>query len=528
MNPLPNSVSRQENYSALALRRRSVWEAADSGVLLWRSSFAFFIPFFAVPVWIAACGLRLLPNDLRYLSYLALWWLKPLFDRLVLHVVSLRFFDSSGSQKFKDLRRGLLGTVFRGLLGDLLWRRFSPGRGANMPVRVLEKLRVKQYRQRKKILASGGLNFCFLISALGLVLEAILLFGEIVFTMIIAEIFFPSALAYMRDNMEAMEVFVFIAFTFNYLLVESLYLCMGFGLYINSRVEVEGWDLQLLFRNLAGRRTVSKEPPAAAKAALLLCLFLILAPSVHSDPGEDEEPATSVETVDVETVEPVEVVEPVEFFPEFFPLANDEALLNLEEILASSDFGSEKEGWGIKLKESLESRETPDIDFAPWVEKIRYIFSFILRLLIVLAIAGFAGFAFYRFRKMHRTWLYRKGKPGGGGKSYVNPLLVPESPESLFAMAEDLFRDGSSREAWAACLAGCLGKFARDFSLSFPADATEYGCLDLVAMALPGENEKFGSLVHNWVLLAYGGRIPAEGSFEEALAYGRSLGVRAA
>jgi hypothetical protein len=29
---------------------------------------------------------------------------------------------------------------------------------------------------------------------------------------------------------------------------------MGFGLYLNSRVEVEGWDIELLFRDFAARR----------------------------------------------------------------------------------------------------------------------------------------------------------------------------------------------------------------------------------------------------------------------------------
>jgi hypothetical protein len=35
------------------------------------------------------------------------------------------------------------------------------------------------------------------------------------------------------------------------MLVETLYVCMGFSLYINSRIEVEGWDIEITFRSFA-------------------------------------------------------------------------------------------------------------------------------------------------------------------------------------------------------------------------------------------------------------------------------------
>ena len=46
---------------ALALRRRSLWEAADAGLLLWRRNFVYFIPFFVIPLGVCALGLRMLP-----------------------------------------------------------------------------------------------------------------------------------------------------------------------------------------------------------------------------------------------------------------------------------------------------------------------------------------------------------------------------------------------------------------------------------------------------------------------------------
>lgn len=501
-------------YSALSLRRRSVWEAADSGVLLWRNNFVYFIPFFAIPVWVAACGLRFVPEDYYYLSYLILWWLKPLFDRLVLHVVSIRFFGSPDSSGHRELRRGLFRTITRFLLGDLLWRRFSPYRSSRMPVRVLERGNRVQFRLRKKALVPGGLNFCFFISAFGLCAEAVLLLGEIAFAAIAARMFFPSSLGYLDDYMKSVEIFIFAAFCFNYILIESLYVCMGFGLYINSRVEVEGWDLQLLFQKFAGaeEQTPASVPPAKTVAVICFILALFFTPAsraLYADSVEDTALAEEI---------------PVEFFPEDFPFVGHESVENLKEILASPDFGYEKEGWEIQLKQFEEPEDPPDINLSPWMELLKKISGYMLRLFVILTAVVFLGFSVFWFWKNYRNvFRGRRSFRPRSAEGYVNPLISPKSPESLFTRAASFFDEGNFREAWAACLSGCIAAYTRYHSLSFPPDATEYGCLDLVRVALPDEADRFDALVRTWIFFAYGGRAPAGGAFEGALAYGRSL-----
>jgi len=241
---------------------------------------------------------------------------------------------------------------------------------------------------------------------------------------------------------------------------------------------------------------------------LLICLFLVLPQAAYSDPEESIDGPQ----------------EAVVYFPDGFPYPDAGALEDLEKILASPDFGSYKEGWGIRFKEREEEiPEMPDLDFVRWLEKIRELFGYILRGFAILVTVGFVCFAFYWL------WKYRRKKAfrfRDRGRNYVNPLFSPESPESLFARAEEFFFRGNQREAWAACLAGCIGACEKYHSLSFPADATEYGCLDMVRRTLPAEAGGFGDLVKSWILFAYGGRAPGEGAFEEALAYGRALLVR--
>jgi hypothetical protein len=505
----------------LVMRRRGVWEAADSGVLLWRKNFLYIIPFFAIPVWIAAFGLRFIPEDFSYLSWIGLWWLKPLFDRLVLHLISARFFENPGLAK-TPLLRGLGGDLVRGLWGDLLWRRFSFTRSGRMPIRVLERLKGKRFRQRKKALAAGGLNFGSFVTFLCFFSEWFLLGGEILFTYIMFDMFLPDLFLNLGDFMARGEGFIFTACCVNYMLVESLYVAMGFGVYINSRVETEGWDLQILFKEFesakAGEDSSSPGTPGVFQnnkilLGLAFCLFLFFQAPLNA---EGFSPAGAEETAET----------PAEFFPESFLPVEAVPRETLDEVLASPDFGYTKPGWGIRIKNSKkpDKVEIP-ADVPAWFEKIKEALGFGLRIFVCLAIGGFAVFVLYRLYRNRRinargNFHSRKRK---GGADYRNPLFSPESPEALFDKASEFFVSGSLREAWAACLRGSIAAYSQYGDIAFPSGATEYGCLALVRSSCAGAAGGFDELVTNWIYLAYAGRNPPEGAFERSLEFGRAL-----
>jgi hypothetical protein len=64
------------------------------------------------------------------------------------------------------------------------------------------------------------------------------------------EMFSPDLFSSFIEYLDNLRGVIFFMYGFNYFLIESLYVCMGFGLYVNSRMEREGWDLQLLFQGL--------------------------------------------------------------------------------------------------------------------------------------------------------------------------------------------------------------------------------------------------------------------------------------
>jgi hypothetical protein len=464
--------------AVLDLRRRNGWEAADSGILLWRDNLPWVFLFFIPPLLAAALMFCCIPLRMPlWAAILILWWLKPLFDRPLLHMLGVRFFEQDAP--LRRLLKGLGKSLGRGLAGDLLWRRLSPRRSALMPVRLMEKLRPGEIARRRRVLQRGSLNFGCFLTLLGLGLEGMLLGGELLFFHMLS--LFPMGPAAWFLNQWDTDRLLFFAYGINYLFTESLYVSMGFGLYINSRVEVEGWDIQLLFRAFLNRksgRNPGRKPRPAPGAALLLALFLL--------PG----------LVRAENAAPEQA---------------------LREILASPDFGGERDGWGIRFKGG-EEKEAAGPVRPSWTEESHEGAARILRAALVLAAAAVILLSIARLWKLRRETPPKTFRQFGPGPS-------PEkNPGERLRQARFLFARGNIREAWAACLEVFIGACERGGLVS-PPEATEYECLDLVrswsASRGPEKGERvfrdFSLLVSRWVALAYGGILPREGAFEETV-----------
>jgi hypothetical protein len=432
------------------------------------------------------------------------------------------------------------------LPGDLLWRRFNPLRPGCLPLRVLENLKFRGLSRRKKTLQRGGLDFCAFISILGLSLETVLLGGELLFSLALAGLFRPDLLSGLWENLGNIEIFIFAAYCLNYILTESLTVCMGFGVYINSRVEVEGWDIEILLRRFAesgaersgpaldktaesplpegsaADRGKSQAAPLGGAGVLLL---LWLAPVLFPLPGYAGGPESAGMSGEVLSGS----------FEDLFAGQDEDASGEiLAEILGSPDFGSEREGWGIRFKNRGEAGELPEYLPAPWMEAVKKGFAYVLRFCVILVLGGAAVFLILRLAKLRR-WGSPSPKNGSSRNLFDPP---PEAPGALLNRAELFYGQGRYRDAWALCLAGAIAAYDRYRGLSFPPDATEYECLALVRSAAggsspadgsrgeeggPGEARGFAALVLCWVSLAYGGKVPGPGAFESSLAFCRSL-----
>ena len=468
------------NTMGAAFKRMNFKEAADTGLLLWKENFLFFMPFFAIPFWVCAFSLRIfLPGNLQYLSWLSIWLLKPFFDRLVLHVISIRFFENGAG--LKRLCQGLGKSIRRGLIGDLLWRRFSPLRSAMMPVRVLEHNinTGKGIAQRKRNLKKGGIGYCFLLTIWGIAVEIALLTGEILFAITMAELILKGFVS-SAGSLSNVMIYIYAAWCINYMLVETIYVCMGFSLYINSRVEVEGWDIEILFRNFA-----EKHKDKIKNVFLILVLFTCLFIPVKS-----------------------------------YAYDNHVPLDELQIILDSPEFGSEEDTWGLRLKKSLQPDNDLEFD-TERTRRFRRIIAYIFRFVILGSIAGLIIFLLSYLRKTG------KEKPSRTGSSVKKILHKKHEEEHNLLMDKALYfhKKGEIRLAWGYCTAAAIQSWTFCKGIVFPPNATESDCLNTVNLKAGGSPEAyvFNRMIKNWIYLAYAGRLPPEGSFEEAVLLNKRL-----
>ena len=464
--------------------RKNSREASDAGIILWRQNFSILLLFFALPFWIIAFTLRItLPGNLQYYSWLVIWFLKPLFDRVIMHVISVRFFEKEAGRK--RIFQGLGKNLRRGLSGDLLWRRLSPLRPSVMPVRVLEvNLKTgKGTAKRIQILKKGGLDYCFFLTIWAIAVEIALLAGEIIFFITALELFMPGFVSSI-DNFLDIEIYFYAAWCFNFMLVETIYVCMGFSLYINSRIEAEGWDIEIRFRNFSQLRQRAYELTNNGKnTVIVICLFIFLFMPLKSYTEENSQ---------------------------------QPPLEQLQAILDSPEFGGETDTWGIRFKNETQENDLSFID-SEFIERLQKISARVLQIFLISFITGIIIFLII-FLFKHKPIMPAYKKNSGVKTIFDNHT---EDPKRLLGKALDFYEKGELRLSWGYCTSAAIKSWTVYHGIVFPPNAAESDCLDIInSMNIDNSRaQAFEKLIKNWIYLAYAGQLPADGSFEEALMF---------
>ena len=145
---------RLENI-AIALRPRSAWEAIDLGYAMTQTWWTALIKAWCAVYLPIALVINLVCWKYPPLAVMILWWLKPAFDRVLLHVLSGAVFGAAPT------RRETLAALKRlwwnnGLFAALTYARFNPARSFTLPVVQLEGVRGKVGAKRRRVLAREG------------------------------------------------------------------------------------------------------------------------------------------------------------------------------------------------------------------------------------------------------------------------------------------------------------------------------------------------------------------------------------
>lgn len=250
----------------LALRPRQPYEAMDLGLRLlqahWRRVYIALLVA-VLPAVAIAQGVDLIFPGNTWLWPLIVWWLKPFYDRALLLVLSRAVFGQSVTAA--EVWRALPGFFKTGLVRALTWGRFDLARAFALPVWQLEGLTGKARRNRIALLGKGGRTHAVWLTVVCLHLEYVVVFSLLALTyLLIPAELAPSWRELLQLTPGAGWLVYFNRFTYlaAVALIEPLYIASGFTLYLSRRTDLEGWDIELAFRMLAGR--LAREAPTAA------------------------------------------------------------------------------------------------------------------------------------------------------------------------------------------------------------------------------------------------------------------------
>jgi hypothetical protein len=242
---------------AVALRPRTPWEAMDLGVAMarawWRPVWGAWLAVY-VPVGLA---LQLLLADHLFLAGVVLWWLKPAFDRVVLHVLANAVFGAP--PRVRDTLRALRQAVTPGLIASLTLYRFDLARSFNLPVWQLERARGGAARRRAHVLHRRARGHAVWLSVICIHFEVVILLSLMMLVDILTpgpyelEIGWAALFSGAGDVPRWQQVLSNLFYMAAVTVIEPFYVAAGFALYLNRRTQLEAWDIELALRSLNQR-----------------------------------------------------------------------------------------------------------------------------------------------------------------------------------------------------------------------------------------------------------------------------------
>ncbi|CAM0999699.1 DUF4129 domain-containing protein [Rhodanobacter sp. Root179] len=494
---------------SVVLRPRVTREAVDLGAAMlranaravWSAWFAFTLPAF---VLCNALGLLL---DLPWLGWVLVWWLKPLFDRVPLYVLSRAVFDRAPG--WRETLRGQRQWSWRSTLAGLTWLRIDSSRALRLPLDLLEGATRQQRSARWKVLRKRIVGDVSLLTYGCLQFELVLFLSFWMFAwLLIPDEWRPESLGELfRGGTQGVStIWIVLGAGVAYLAmsaIEPLYVACGFALYLNRRTQLEAWDIDLAFRRMRTRIE------ALGKVlGVLLCLGML--PSLHAQASPRAQASVSAPEKPIATsVGQVFGTPPAGDGKRFAEAA--------AQAYRDPRFGGEHttRGWRLKhpWQAERQQREMPFPALGQWLSAI---FKGLLWLLLGAALVTLGWFA-WRWRG---RWQAEPEEPAAMTSSSLLPGDAAELPlpDDLAAATRALWQTQRRREALALLYRGCVEHTAQLLQLPPSKDATESDWLHRAgAIEDAARAQRVVAIVRTWQFAAYAGRYPDDATIEQLL-----------
>jgi hypothetical protein len=486
-----------ENMTA-QVRPRPAWEAVDLGFLMlqrwYRPVLANWV-MLTLPVFIL---INVLFSHKPVLVAVIFWWLLPVFDRIPLHILSRALFGELVTT------RGLLhewrSVLLPNIIKLLTVYRLDPARSYNLPVWQLEKLkgqvRANRARVLKKSLGTNALGLTFMC----LIIEMIVFISLIGLVMMFLPEYYDSRRAasiFAGDKAWWTGLLINVFLYVTYLIVEPFYVAGGFSLYINRRTELEGWDIEISFRQLAQRFGAFARHIGVAMCVVAISglVGMSYSPSVKADAAEQA--AVKLES----------------------GLSNAAAKNAIQEIMNEKEFSHKRKVAGWYLKNKPQDKQTNDADKGGFnwfgLNLLGSTLAQFAQIVLWCAITAVVLLVLYYFLK----WVpakklreqSRKREPAP--RSLFGLDITPESlPEDVGAAALALWQSGKVIEALSLLYRGALTTLMYRDGINLRGSATEGDCLRIIARQTQNISQTtiqfFSTLTRQWQYAAYAHRQP--------------------
>jgi hypothetical protein len=460
--------------SSFVLRERKFWESTDFAVLMFRR----FLPVIAccfgtMYIAISLAVLFTLGPTLQILPALIVWWLKPLWERIIIAPIGLLFFNPEANAKsiFVSMKR-----VFSiELLSSLTIFRFSFRSAFLSPVDMYEHPARSARKARRQWLCRGIDGQLFSLAAMFFVLDLLVFLSIYLGIMVVVS---ASMVGTHDSQFKPDYIVLTLSWIAALLVTEPLYALSAFALYINRRTVHEGWDLRLEFGKL-GNRPTEKPRKTIFFSIIFLCFFF-----------------QGFETHSLDAAPP--------------PKESYEA--RLERIIRDPEFGETKKVTVLRFKEEPE-RETGTTDMS--------VPSFFVSANILRALAILGGSIIVVFLLVFLIRRY-------GGREKKEKVQAPkpsvriaqpdkEKRDRLLGEALDEWNKGDERGALSCLYQVGISLATKRYKVRLPDSATEGTCLMLVGRsgARQAFVELFARITGSWMQVSWSDRTIDYDRFEE-------------
>ncbi len=448
------------------IRPRSDWEAVDLGFAMVRRDFwrCFSVWWLAMALPLAIAGALLWKHPVLLLCLF--WWFKPAGSRMVLFELSRRLFGEK--PPWRAVWRELPRAWWRRFFYRFFWARLSPWLPVTLAVEDLEGLRGKPYKQRCQQVVRRGegvIMWLFLTADLAALWTGMGVLGTVIM-LIPGDGVWNDALEMYNPDFP-LEIPLVISRTviacvmLALSLTDILAIGAGFGIYINNRTWIEGWDVELAFKRMAKRLEI---------VALVLLTFCLL-----GNPARAAESQSPQETI--------------------------------HEVKSHKDFTVHTVTERVPKDKPSPKKSAP----APWLAQL----GDLMLICIIALLLGFLGWAIWKNR---HAFLIRGGRGGGAQPAKPSARVVmgmeisaDTLPDDIPGTALRLWREGRRHEALALLYRGSISRAMDSGRVEIHESDTEGDCLRRVERAgAAAHPDYFRGLTGVWVRLAYAGISPGD------------------